>query len=293
MSYQASEWALDHPGVRGTHKLVLIAIANRSDKAGKCWPSIASLADRIGMSRRAVARVVSDLATAGIIAMVSKVGIAASITLLGFAESLYPAVSISPRKWPIPRSDCAAIPRTEFATAREVLTGDPRTDVQGGREVASHEPVIEPIKEPVIEPVNSSTVVLTLFPSTPKPTPKSTRAPSLGLPQPIPDWMPAAEWEAFVASRIEMKKAMGELAMAGMIRKLAGFRSRGIDVRETLNEAVINCWQSVVDPTERRRGNSSVPRQTTSQAARASHFAPPTWNDEVPTIDGSLARDYS
>jgi len=51
----------------GTRKLVLIALSNRSDAAGKCWPSQSLIADECGISVRAISDHVKALESDGFI----------------------------------------------------------------------------------------------------------------------------------------------------------------------------------------------------------------------------------
>ena len=53
MSLDAMTWAWRQP-VRGTQKLVLLALADHADAAWEAWPAIKSLAERCGVTPRAV-----------------------------------------------------------------------------------------------------------------------------------------------------------------------------------------------------------------------------------------------
>ena len=53
MSLEAMTWAWRQP-VRGTQKLVLLALADHADAAWEAWPAIKSLAERCGVTPRAV-----------------------------------------------------------------------------------------------------------------------------------------------------------------------------------------------------------------------------------------------
>jgi hypothetical protein len=60
------------PRLSGCRKLVLIALANRSDQYGKCWPSQDLLADECGVSVRALAHHLKALETDGFITRSTK-----------------------------------------------------------------------------------------------------------------------------------------------------------------------------------------------------------------------------
>ncbi|EKS29705.1 helix-turn-helix domain-containing protein [Afipia felis] len=54
MSFLAVRWALDLKGLSATEKLVLIAICDRANQKGECWPSQKNTAERCGLTERTV-----------------------------------------------------------------------------------------------------------------------------------------------------------------------------------------------------------------------------------------------
>ena len=54
---------------RTPSKLVLVRLADRADKRGRCWPSFESLMRDTGQCRQTVARAITELETAGLIAV--------------------------------------------------------------------------------------------------------------------------------------------------------------------------------------------------------------------------------
>lgn len=67
----AAAWTLPLPGVR---KLVLLALCDRADKAGKCWPSVDWIGKRCGLSERAVRSHIGALASMGLLRRVERMG---------------------------------------------------------------------------------------------------------------------------------------------------------------------------------------------------------------------------
>jgi hypothetical protein len=61
MSYQAVEWALEIPCLRPPVKLVLVALAERANAEGTCFPSITNLSKRASTSRRRVIAAIREL----------------------------------------------------------------------------------------------------------------------------------------------------------------------------------------------------------------------------------------
>lgn len=66
MSVVATKWA-KRQKVRTTCRVVLTALADYADKAGRCWPSQATLASDTGLAIRTVRLVLAELTAAGVI----------------------------------------------------------------------------------------------------------------------------------------------------------------------------------------------------------------------------------
>lgn len=60
-------WAFDSRGLSPSEKVVLVALAFRADKEGKCWPSVRDLGEMTSMSPCTVSRVIQRLLSVGII----------------------------------------------------------------------------------------------------------------------------------------------------------------------------------------------------------------------------------
>jgi hypothetical protein len=74
MSLKASTWAWSVPaggkaGISPSLKLLLVALADFADDAGRCWPSVPRLAAMTGLGDRSVRRLLPDLVASGLVAM--------------------------------------------------------------------------------------------------------------------------------------------------------------------------------------------------------------------------------
>ncbi|MFY9292707.1 MAG: helix-turn-helix domain-containing protein [Methylorubrum rhodinum] len=67
MSMTALKW-VKRQRVRTTCRVVLVALADRADRAGQCWPSQATLAEETGLAVRTVRLVLAELDAAGVVA---------------------------------------------------------------------------------------------------------------------------------------------------------------------------------------------------------------------------------
>ena len=66
MSVKVMSLVFDHARAKGVDRLVLLAIADAADDAGRnAWPSLATLSRRTGLDRRTVVRCVGRLVESG------------------------------------------------------------------------------------------------------------------------------------------------------------------------------------------------------------------------------------
>ena len=66
MSVEAMTWAFAQP-LPPCPKSVLVALANRADEDGQCWPGIDDLEQRTGWKRRSIQRAIKDLQARGLL----------------------------------------------------------------------------------------------------------------------------------------------------------------------------------------------------------------------------------
>ena len=66
MSFQAMAWAIKQP-LQTYDKMVLLMLSNYADSQGKCWPSLAKLADECGMSQSQIRKCVAKLEKLGMV----------------------------------------------------------------------------------------------------------------------------------------------------------------------------------------------------------------------------------
>lgn len=67
MSISAVAWALQQKVTPPTRKFVLVVLAEKADHEGRCWPSVAQIAETVGIGERAARKQVTALADAGLI----------------------------------------------------------------------------------------------------------------------------------------------------------------------------------------------------------------------------------
>ena len=67
MSVDATRWAWQQQGLRWTWKLVLLALADRADESGRCYPSEARLTRDTGMNRKTIIKAIASLEEEGLV----------------------------------------------------------------------------------------------------------------------------------------------------------------------------------------------------------------------------------
>jgi hypothetical protein len=73
MSFQASRWAwLQSAPLSATQKLVLLALADYANEAHTCWPTLATLAEKTRLSRRAVINALARLVDLNLVTRVPR-----------------------------------------------------------------------------------------------------------------------------------------------------------------------------------------------------------------------------
>lgn len=74
MSIKALQWAWEQNVPNSSRKLVLLALADRANDDGECWPGIASLSEKCSISRSTLIRAVEDLEEQGLLEVTNRPG---------------------------------------------------------------------------------------------------------------------------------------------------------------------------------------------------------------------------
>lgn len=73
MSVRAMAWAWDQSVGHPTRKLVLMALADHADDAGRCWPGADTVAGKVGVGERTVRRHIEALAEGGYLTQAKRI----------------------------------------------------------------------------------------------------------------------------------------------------------------------------------------------------------------------------
>ena len=72
-----------------------------------------------------------------------------------------------------------------------------------------------------------------------------TRAPRAEPGFVLPDWVPAAAWDGFVAMRQKIRKPLTDRAVELLVKELDKLRAEGNDPESVLDRSVMNSWQGI------------------------------------------------
>lgn len=88
--------------------------------------------------------------------------------------------------------------------------------------------------------------------TTPKDNPKREKSgkPAAQAMPSLPDWMPAKEWQDFVAHRIEIKKPVTATVASRLFPKIERLVAEGHSAAKLLDQSIINGWQDVFPKPE-------------------------------------------
>lgn len=75
---------------------------------------------------------------------------------------------------------------------------------------------------------------------------------------PLPDWMPPADWQAFIDHRKRVRSPMTDLAQTKAIAELDRLRTDGHDPVRVINQSIINGWKGLF-PLKHRALGAPVP----------------------------------
>lgn len=208
MSRDARDWAW-RQAVLPTEKLVLLALAERTNGDCLCWPSVHFLADATGLCDRSVQKALRALAEKGLIGITSGGGRATNRYALQVECGNCTSEPCAP-PYHVHRKGEADSPQqciTATAGANGVHPNRKRT-----------------VSEPSLNPARAS-----------------ARAQLVRLPA----WMEPGTWQAFLDHRRCIKAPMSEIAQQRALAMLERLRAEGHDPDAVLNQSIVNGWKGL------------------------------------------------
>lgn len=228
-------WAWTQP-IKPGLKIVLLALADHSDCDGICWPGVAGVAKKCGLSRRQVMRSTSELAKLGMLRVVRKSENGADkrsnsyiLNILGDTMS--------------PNIGDTMSPKLDGKVTSEAKIGDICDSAY------KEEPSVEPSITPLIPPRKKS---------------KSNKSQHVFV---LPDWVDKDAWSAFEDMRKVIRKPMTDYARSLLIDKLSDLMAKGQSPVDVLNQSTLHSWQGIF-PVKNNETNCRIYETTTQKRER-------------------------
>lgn len=221
MSKDARDWAW-RQSVPPTVKLVLLALAERTNGDCVCWPSIHYLACATGLSDRTVQKALRSLVARALIHVSAGGGRAANRYALQLAND-------SPSASDNQCEGCSTFTREPDSPAYEVHRRGDTGSPDGCPTVTAGVSDDHPNRNgTVIEP-----------PLNPKRMQAHERVMAL------PSWIEPETWQAFLDHRRCIKAPMSEIAQQRAITMLERLRDEGQNPDAVLNQSIVNGWKGL------------------------------------------------
>lgn len=222
MSIEALKWAFEQEDVAPGPRFVLVALANRADEVGFCFPSVRWVQKKTGYVDSSIRKYLEDLEAIGKLQKTTRRredgGKASSEYRLALDQ---PGLTLTP-----PSPSHGDTPPSRGGTHRR---GAAEVPPSGGGHIRKQQ-------------TKASKKLLSLVAE-------------------LPDWLPLADWEAFLADRKERKKPMTSRAQVMAIAKLDALRAEGHDPATLLRLAIERGWSGIFPPGKGDQAPTTVAEQ--------------------------------
>ncbi len=230
MSVRVLSAVWDRSQQKGTHLLMLLALADFSDDQGSSYPAVPTLAAKCRMSTRNAGYLLTELQASGELEVRPNEGPRGTnrYRIVLDTPPLKPTAGVGQAKGVKPASGVGLKPTAGVKSAAPL---QPTSDT----------PAIQrrlPLKPTADEPSLNRQ----------EPSSKARRvrtAPSGVSEFTLPDWVPADTWADFVSMRKSMRKPMTVAAMSLQVKALAKLRADGHDPRAVLEQSIAASWQGL------------------------------------------------
>lgn len=96
----------------------------------------------------------------------------------------------------------------------------------------------------------------------------------------LPDWIPKAEWNDYLAMRKEKRKEATARSQKALVKKLEGFRASGLDLAKVITNAIEHGWT----------GLFAYEKEAQSQVVRDTFVSYPVLTEEEKLASGRAAK---
>lgn len=243
MSVKALSIVFDAPIRPPTNKLLAAVLADWcDDRGGSLFPSMARIAEKVGISRSQAQRIVHGFVSEGLLSVVANAG--------GGKPGVTPHYRLHLER-------IAALQGTgrTGATGSTSATGGIHATGRVGAEEGSHGHTegVAPTRETGSADATLTTSDTSEILHRPK---RARRHSSDAAVVDLPVWVPQSTWQDFEQMRKSMRKPMTQAASRLIVKTLKELRDDGHDPQRVLEQSIQNAWLGVF-PLKGARGTSA------------------------------------
>jgi hypothetical protein len=241
-----------------SRKIVLLALCDNANDQGECYPSIPMIAGKCSLKERVVYECLRDLETGGFLKRDNRSGRSTIYRISNPCIWRTPALNA-------PLHHMQDTPAPDAPPPLHHMQDTPAPDAP----ITINEPSIEPSLN---HQGDGS---------------KATRAKKSGRESApsavaLPDWLPAASWEALIEHRKATKSAMTPQAQKLAINKLDELRGQGNDPAAVINQTILNGWKGLFPIRDNQRQQPQQGQRRNIHDERAATIAALTGRDRAP-----------
>ncbi|KAG0167300.1 hypothetical protein DFQ30_006180 [Apophysomyces sp. BC1015] len=301
-----------------SRKIVLLALCDNANDQGECYPSIPMIAGKCSLKERVVYECLRDLETGGYLKRDTRSGRSTIYRIANPCIWRTPAFNASLRHMqgtpapdaPLPLHHMQGTPAPDAPPPLHHMQGTPAPDAplplhhMQGTPAPDAPPPLHHMQAP---PAPDAPPPLHHMQDTPAPdAPITINEPSIepslnhqgdgsmatrakksgreSAPSAValPDWLPAASWEALIEHRKATKSAMTPQAQKLAISKLDELRSQGNDPAAVINQTILNGWKGLFPLQDNQRQQPQQAQRRNIHDERAATIAALTGRDRAP-----------
>lgn len=274
LDYMTLAWRTELPaGAR----LVMLALCDNANDEGNCRPSVQTLANKCGMSVRAVRGHVAAMECSSLLQRHERSGRSSyyQINLKALRAAVYKCLSARKELSEYDRGiwrSCALDDLSNGTPAdsapRQIPPATPADSADPPSRFLPTPPAesaARTIKEPLNEPLEKEKKAQAPGPATTKPAetpakPATAKKPAAGYTEtyPLPDWIDGKHWSIW-RNHPKNRQASDDQKQL-VIERLEKWRASGVDVALALENSAANNWQGIFQPEHNTPTNRTATR---------------------------------
>lgn len=237
MSIAALKWAFRLP-IDGPAKAVLLALADHAhDDDDTCFPKLDRIQHWAGIRLRAVRMALDKLVAWGLVTIEKR-----DQYVLHVGAHIPDDARDAAKPARDAKRKVHEVPKKVHEVQNSVHLMHPYND----------NPQLTPNEAQAVRAPPKLELVGGPTPNQPSKPHKAKRG-QVPLDLPLPSWVPAEAWADFVQHRVDKKNPLTELAAKRLIKLMAGWHQRRLDVEAAITTSIVNGWTGIFEPKPLQR----------------------------------------